>query len=181
MAAETYSLERIATPTGVMLMVTDPHHRLRALDWEDREPRMLRLLRLHYGEDGFRLREMPAGSRRRSTHAARALRAYFDGEFGAIVGLPTASNGTAFQRAVWERLRQIPIGHTITYARLAAQVGRPAAARAVGFANGSNPIAIVVPCHRVIGADGTLTGYGGGLARKRWLLAHESACPDIAT
>lgn len=173
MTAERFALERIPTPTGVMLIVTDDQRRLRALDWADCEPRMLRLLRQHYGEDGYRLREAARRSR-----AARSIQAYFDGDFAAILGLPTATNGTAFQRAVWEALRQIPTGHTISYGVLAARLGRPAAARAVGLANGSNPIAIVVPCHRVIGANAALTGYGGGLERKRWLLTHESACPS---
>ncbi len=175
MTAEQFSLERIKTPTGVMLMATDDHGRLRALDWEDCEPRMLRLLRAHYGDDGFRLAEISRGARGGPTHGAQALAAYFEGEFGAILGLATATNGTAFQRTVWQALRQIPTGHTISYGALAAQIGRPEAARAVGLANGSNPIAIVVPCHRVIGANASLTGYGGGLPRKRWLLDHEGA------
>ncbi|MGH8254728.1 MAG: methylated-DNA--[protein]-cysteine S-methyltransferase, partial [Steroidobacteraceae bacterium] len=86
-------------------------------------------------------------------------------------------NGTDFQRRVWAALRRIRPGSVLSYGALAAELGRPTAARAVGLANGSNPIAIVVPCHRVIGADASLTGYGGGLARKRWLLAHEGAAP----
>ena len=83
--------------------------------------------------------------------------------------------GTDFQRATWDQLCGIPYGETISYGELAARMGRPSASRAVGLANGRNPIAIVVPCHRVIGANGTLTGYGGGLDRKRWLLEHEAA------
>ena len=176
MAEEQFLLERVATPTGVMLMVTDDHRRLRALDWEDCEARMTRLLGLHYGVAGFRLRTIS-----RPSHAALALRAYFDGHFDAILGLPTATQGTAFQRAVWEALRRIPTGHTVSYGELAAQMGRPGSARAVGYANGSNPIAIVVPCHRVIGANAALTGYGGGLERKRWLLHHESASAAMAS
>jgi methylated-DNA-[protein]-cysteine S-methyltransferase len=93
----------------------------------------------------------------------------------AVARLPTATNGTDFQRAVWNALRRIPIGRTISYGVLALQIGRPTATRAVGLANGANPIATVIPCHRVIGANASLTGYGGGLDRKRWLLAHESA------
>jgi methylated-DNA-[protein]-cysteine S-methyltransferase len=100
------------------------------------------------------------------------LRAYFAGELRDFdVALELA--GTAFQREVWQALREIPYGETISYGELAARVGRPGASRAVGLANGRNPIAIIVPCHRVIGADGSLTGFGGGLARKRWLLEHE--------
>ena len=85
------------------------------------------------------------------------------------------TNGTEFQRDVWAALRTIPAGQTRTYGELAKQINRPAAVRAVGMTNGANPIGIVVPCHRVIGANGTLTGYAGGLERKRWLLEHEGA------
>ena len=86
-----------------------------------------------------------------------------------------ATVGTAFQRKVWAALQRIPAGETRSYGQLAAEIGEPDAARAVGLANGQNPIAIVIPCHRVIGADGSLTGFGGGLPRKRWLLTHEGA------
>jgi methylated-DNA-[protein]-cysteine S-methyltransferase len=85
-----------------------------------------------------------------------------------------ATNGTDFQKSVWHALRAIPAGQTVTYGELARRLGQPTAMRAVGLANGANPIGIVVPCHRVVGANGTLTGYAGGLERKRWLLAHES-------
>jgi methylated-DNA-[protein]-cysteine S-methyltransferase len=84
------------------------------------------------------------------------------------------TNGTPFQQTVWAALREIPCGQTISYATLARRIGRPSAVRAVGLANGANPVGIVIPCHRVIGANGTLTGYGGGLDRKRWLLSHEA-------
>jgi methylated-DNA-[protein]-cysteine S-methyltransferase len=88
--------------------------------------------------------------------------------------LPLAAEGTAFQRKVWTALCTIPYGETLSYGELARRIGQPTAARAVGLANGSNPLPIVVPCHRVIGADGSLTGFGGGIERKRWLLAHEA-------
>jgi methylated-DNA-[protein]-cysteine S-methyltransferase len=101
------------------------------------------------------------------------LQAYFAGELREFE-LPLAPGGTPFQQRVWRALCDIPYGETISYGELARRIGQPAAARAVGLANGQNPIAIVVPCHRVIGANGSLTGYGGGLERKRWLLAHES-------
>jgi methylated-DNA-[protein]-cysteine S-methyltransferase len=104
--------------------------------------------------------------------AVRQLSEYFTGtrrEFD----LPLCLNGTAFQSRVWRELLEIPFGHTWSYGELAKRIGKPSASRAVGLANGSNPISLIVPCHRVIGADGTLTGYGGGLERKRWLLAHE--------
>jgi len=89
--------------------------------------------------------------------------------------VPVRAGGTPFQRVVWAALREIPPGRTTSYGQLAARLGRPGASRAVGLANGANPVAIAVPCHRVIGADGTLTGYGGGIERKRWLLEHERA------
>ncbi len=170
MAQHVFALERLATPTGPMLIVTDDEGRLRAAEWQDHEDRLQRLLRRRYGKDAVTLRET-----RQTTAARRALDAYFAGEIAAIDAVPTAANGTAFQSAVWRALRQIPAGETVSYGALARRIGKPDAVRAVGLANGANPIAIVVPCHRVIGSDASLTGYGGGLARKRWLLAHEGA------
>ncbi len=105
--------------------------------------------------------------------AIAALRAYFAGA-AATFALPLAPRGTPFQLAVWRALLDIPSGHTWSYGQLARAAGWPGAARAVGAAVGRNPLAVVIPCHRVIGANGTLTGYGGGLDRKRWLLAHEA-------
>lgn len=102
----------------------------------------------------------------------RQLRAYFAGKLQAF-DIPLSPPGTPFQRRAWEELCRIPYGMTISYAEQARRIGRPSASRAVGGANGRNPIAIIVPCHRVIGANGTLTGYGGGLDRKQWLLDHE--------
>ncbi len=169
MLALAFSVERIDTPTGRILVVTDDD-RLRAVDWEDHEQRLDQLLRRQYGAGTIRLR---AASR--ASAATRALRAYFDGDTGCLASLPVATNGTGFQRMVWDALRQIPPGQTVSYGALAARVGRPTAMRAVGLANGANPVSIVVPCHRVIRADGALTGFGGGLERKRWLLAHEGA------
>jgi methylated-DNA-[protein]-cysteine S-methyltransferase len=168
MTADTFLLERIETPTGPMRIVSDDDGRLRAVDWEDCTPRLQELLHRYHG-DSIQLRE---GSGRST--AARSLLAYFSGEIDAIDTLPTAAGGTPFQRAVWSALRRIPAGRTMSYSALAAEIGRPKAVRAVGLANSANPISIVVPCHRVIGADGSLTGYGGGIERKRWLLAHES-------
>jgi methylated-DNA-[protein]-cysteine S-methyltransferase len=129
---------------------------------------MQRLLRLHYGDSGFQLRaaRAPSGAR-------LALEAYFAGRLEAIEDIRTLTRGTGFQRLVWSALRDIPAGRTLSYGQLAAKIGRPAAVRAVGAANGANPIPVVVPCHRVIGANASLTGFGGGLERKRWLLAHE--------
>jgi methylated-DNA-[protein]-cysteine S-methyltransferase len=102
------------------------------------------------------------------------LQRYFDGDITVIDTIRVTFSGTLFQTKVWSALRTIPGGTTLSYGALAARIGAPKAARAVGLANGSNPIALVVPCHRVIGSDGTLTGYGGGLPRKRWLLDHEA-------
>jgi methylated-DNA-[protein]-cysteine S-methyltransferase len=102
------------------------------------------------------------------------LRAYFDGTLTTF-DVPLAPRGTPFQRAVWDALREIPYGQTMSYGQLAVRLGRPTAARAVGLANGRNPISIIVPCHRVVGSTGDLTGYGGGLDRKRHLLALEAA------
>ena len=104
--------------------------------------------------------------------ARRQLQEYFEGTRRSF-DLRLAPEGTAFQRRVWEELRRIPYGETISYRELAGRIGQPTAMRAVGLANGRNPIAVVVPCHRVIGADGSLTGYGGGLDRKRYLLGLE--------
>jgi methylated-DNA-[protein]-cysteine S-methyltransferase len=117
---------------------------------------------------------------RRDDHRLRAarqqLRAYFAEELRAF-DLPLALHGTEFQRRVWQELLNIPYGQTVSYGELACRLGQPKASRAVGLANGRNPISIVVPCHRVVGSNGTLTGYGGGLPRKRWLLDHESGVP----
>ncbi len=106
---------------------------------------------------------------------AEALRRYFAGDFDALDAIEVDTGGTPFQQEVWRALRRIPAGSTWSYARLASEIGRPSATRAVAAANGANPVSIVIPCHRVIGSDGSLTGYGGGLPRKRWLLVHEGA------
>jgi len=101
------------------------------------------------------------------------MTAYFAGDLAVIDRLPVRTGGTGFQRAVWQALRGIPCGTMVTYTELARRIGRPTAVRAVGHANGANPVGIVVPCHRVIGSGGSLTGYGGGIERKSWLLTHE--------
>jgi methylated-DNA-[protein]-cysteine S-methyltransferase len=167
----------IETPIGELAIVADEAGRLRAVDWTEHDDNMQRSLRLHYGEHGVSL--TPA---RNPAGLSAAMRAYFAGNLKAIDDLPVATGGTEFQRQVWRALRQIPCGETVSYGELARRIGRPAAVRAVGLANGSNPISVVVPCHRVIGSDGSLTGYGGGMERKRWLLAHErraGASPEL--
>jgi methylated-DNA-[protein]-cysteine S-methyltransferase len=161
-------IDRIETPIGELLLVVDGAGKLRAVDWADYESRMLRLLRLHYGKNGFELE--PAYN----PHGLRdTINRYFAGDIEAINDIPVQTAGTAFQRSVWNELRKIPSGTPISYGRLAEQIARPTAVRAVGLANGANPIGVVVPCHRVIGSTGSLTGYGGGLERKQWLLEHE--------
>jgi methylated-DNA-[protein]-cysteine S-methyltransferase len=161
-------LDRMKSPIGTMLLVWEPGA-LRALDFDDHEARLHRLLRLHYGN--YRLATnvgIPAELR-------DPIAAYFDGDLAAIDRVPVRTGGTAFQRQTWSALREIPAGKTISYGELAERIGRRGASRAVGLANGSNPVGIVVPCHRVIGANGSLTGYGGGIDRKRWLLRHEQS------
>lgn len=166
----SFILGRSTVAIGTMLVVTDEEQRLRAIDWSDCEARMHRLLRLHYGEGGVVLVE---GDTPRAVR--EVLERYFAGDLGAIEALTVATGGTAFQREVWAALRTIPAGETRSYGELAEALDRPRAVRAVGLANGANPIGIVVPCHRVVGKGGALTGYAGGVERKRWLLAHEGA------
>ncbi len=161
-------VNRIDTPIGKMLVVSDCDGNLRSVDWTEYEARMRRLLRLHYGDNGFHLRPQ-----HNSNNLTDAINRYFAGEVEAIDALPVETGGTPFQRQVWRALRKIRCGTTVSYAQLAERIGRPTAVRAVGLANGSNPVGVVVPCHRVIGSDGSLTGYGGGIERKRWLLEHE--------
>jgi methylated-DNA-[protein]-cysteine S-methyltransferase len=118
-------------------------------------------------------RSMPEEDPRAAREGVEQLRAYFAGERFEF-DLALAARGTAFQLLVWQALREIPYGATTSYGSIAKAIGRPSGPRAVGMANGRNPIAIVVPCHRVIGSSGALTGYGGGLHRKEWLLALEA-------
>jgi methylated-DNA-[protein]-cysteine S-methyltransferase len=165
---ECLRLERLTTAIGEALLVTDQSGYLRALDWADREARMRRLLRRHYGPLAPEPGAVPEAIR-------RALRDYFEGDLGRLRVIWWRTAGTPFQRAVWTALTTILPGETLSYGALAAKIGRPKSVRAVGLANGANPVSLVVPCHRVIGADGSLTGYGGGLERKRWLLRHEGA------
>ena len=162
------TLGRYAAPVADLLIVSDGDGVLRALDFSDYATRMQRLLARHYGV--FTLVDGAVPS-----VISAALDAYFAGDLTALDAVPVATGGSDFQRQVWAALRTIPAGTTSGYGALAARIGRPGAARAVGLANGLNPIGIVVPCHRVIGASGALTGYAGGVERKRWLLAHEGA------
>ncbi|KPF82922.1 cysteine methyltransferase [Brevundimonas sp. AAP58] len=165
---EILTLDRMATPVGEMLIVTDGHGAVRALDFADYEARMRKLLARHAPGATITQGRAPEPVR-------GAITAYFDGDVRALDALPVKTAGTAFQSEVWAALRAIPVGETRSYGQLAAAIGRPSAVRAVGLANGSNPVGVIVPCHRVIGSNGSLTGYAGGLDRKRWLLAHEAA------
>ena len=167
-------LERRTSPMCLLMVVTDDDGILRALEFGDHEDRLRRLLHDHYGDYTLHDATAPAP-------ITAALDAYFRGDLDALNTVQTATAGTAFQREVWHALRTIPAGTTISYGQLAALIGRPSASRAVGAANGANPIPIVVPCHRVIGANGTLTGFGGGLPRKQWLLEHERHFAAIAS
>lgn len=153
-------------PIGTVLLASDGQS-LVALDFGHPEVRLLRLLRARFGPDVI-LDDCadPQGF-------ALAVRAYFAGKVTALDSVSVDGGGSPFQRRVWAALRQIPAGETRSYGTIAAALGQPGAARAVGLANGQNPINLAVPCHRVIGNTGSLTGYGGGLHRKQWLLAHE--------
>ena len=139
-----------------------------------------RVCLLHFGADGPTIDRMferwysgEPRARRTLPAVGGALTRYFAGEVGALDTIAVELNGTPFQKKTWQALRRIPAGSTISYAELAKRIGETSGVRAVGAANGANPVAVIVPCHRVIGSNGTLTGYGGGLDRKRWLLTHE--------
>ncbi len=165
---ERLILDRIDAPIGAFLIAVDEAGALRAVDFWDDEAGLRRLLERQYGAVPVTRGEAPAAIR-------QAFADYFAGDIRALEAVQVQTVGTAFQRKVWDALRRIPAGETRSYGQLAAEIGEPAASRAVGLANGQNPVAIVIPCHRVIGADGSLTGFGGGLPRKRWLLSHEGA------
>jgi methylated-DNA-[protein]-cysteine S-methyltransferase len=165
---ETLTLDRLPTPFGPVLVAADERGRLCAVEFWNDEAEMRALLARHFGKTPAAFGQAPAAIR-------SAFERYFAGDRAALKAIPWTTGGTEFQQAVWRALATIPVGQTWSYAQLAAAIGKPKAVRAVGLANGSNPIPIAVPCHRVIGADGSLTGFGGGLERKRWLLRHEGA------
>ncbi len=158
-------LDTIDSEIGTVLLVADGE-RLCFVDYADCESRMLRFLRARYGH--VRLQETPD-----PLGFSSRLRAYLAGDLSSTNQIPVNPGGTVFQRQVWSALRRIPAGTVTTYGELAATLGNPTAYRAVGLANALNPVSIVIPCHRVVGANGHLTGYAGGLERKRWLLQHE--------
>jgi len=166
----TIRLAAVRSPVGEILFAAD-ERALLALEFADFEDRLMAGLVRRFGDFRPKRARDPLG-------IATALRAYLAGDLTVLDRLPVDAGGTPFQRRVWTALRKVPAGATWSYARMAKKLGQPAALRAVGNANGRNPVSIVVPCHRLIGTDGSLTGYGGGIERKRWLLAHEGARLD---
>ena len=162
---------RIETPIGPLVLLAREGILL-MLEFEDAEPRVEREMKARFRGEEHQAADDPFGFRSR-------IEAYFAGNLSAIEGIETDGGGTEFQKRVWAELKRIPCSVTISYGELARRLGDVKAVRAVGTANGRNPISIVVPCHRVIGADGSLTGYGGGVDRKRWLLVHEGALLDV--
>ncbi len=155
------------TQIGALLTIFD-RGILCALDFKEYEDRCFRLLNKSYPDHHLTEEQDPFGFR-------AVLDDYFLGDYSAFDGVKVILRGTDFQKQVWRALRTIPAGTTLSYGDLARQIGRPGAVRALGYANSLNPIALVLPCHRVVGKDGSLTGYAGGLDRKAWLLRHEGA------
>jgi len=164
---QTFFSDKMNTPLGTATLIADENGALRMFFWEEHAEIWRKAFHRRHGAAAV----MP---RRDAFGHVGALKRYFEGEIAALDTISVAFAGTPFQKKVWNALRSIEGGTTLSYGALAKRIGAPAAVRAVGLANGSNPIGVVVPCHRVIGSDGSLTGYGGGLARKRWLLEHEA-------
>ena len=159
--------DRIETPIGDMILVARDGVLL-LLEFEDQMPRIERQMKARFAEFEMQLSTNPFG-------LSDVVRDYFSGNINAIDNILTDGGGTSFEKQVWSELRKIPTGTTVSYGSIARKLGDINLSRAVGTANGRNPISIVVPCHRVIGADGSMTGYGGGIHRKEWLLRHEGA------
>lgn len=159
--------DRIQTPIGDMILVSRDGVLL-LLEFEDATGRVEREMKLRFKNCEMQQTANPFG-------LSQIMRDYFAGNINAIDNVLTDGGGTRFEKQVWFELRKIPTGTTVSYGSIARKLGDINMSRAVGTANGRNPIAIVVPCHRVIGADGSMTGYGGGIARKEWLLRHEGA------
>ena len=158
-------IDRIESPLGTILLVANEMS-LFALDFVGYETRMMGLLQKRYPSVKLLETQDPQ-------EFSSKIRAYLAGDYDSLDNIPVNAGGTDFQQLVWQRLRSIPVGTTLSYGELANKLGKPTAARAVGMANSLNPIAIVVPCHRVVSAKAKLTGYAGGLERKQWLLQHE--------
>lgn len=162
----TLYYDEISSPIGPVKWASDATA-IYWLEFADREGRMEAWLHKRFAGCELR-RGDPSGLKPR-------LKAYFNGDLHVLDEVSVNTGGSAFQQRVWQELREIPVGATWTYGQLASRIGDPKASRAVGHANGQNPVSIIVPCHRVIGAGARLTGYGGGLERKHWLLLHEGA------
>ena len=162
-----FQTDRITTPIGDMVLIARDGVVL-LLEFEDKGDRLAREIKARFGDIDLQKAANPFG-------ISDYIRGYFDGDLQAIDGILTDGGGTNFETSVWTELRRIPLGATVSYGEIAKRLGNPNAMRAVGLANGKNPIAVVVPCHRVIGANGSMTGYGGGIHRKEWLLRHEGA------
>ena len=177
----SFVFDQIDTPIGELTIIADEKGAMRMLwfDGGDERPAAGRR-KITSAEVGWRTafeHRFPGATvtpRRNPFGHCSTLNAYFKGDMDALDRIPVVFGGTPFQNTVWKALRRIPIGTTTSYGALAKKIGEPNAVRAVGLANGANPIGVVVPCHRVIGSDGSLTGYGGGLPRKKWLLEHEA-------
>jgi len=167
-----FFIDKMQTPLGGAILIADGDGAMRMYCWEEDAHDWRKLFHRRYGKCELVARIDRFG------HVG-ALKRYFAGEIAAIDTIPVAFDGTPFQTKVWRALRTIAGGTTLSYGALAKRIGEPKSVRAVGLANGSNPVGVVVPCHRVIGADGSLTGYGGGLKRKRWLLDHEARNCDF--
>jgi O-6-methylguanine DNA methyltransferase len=159
--------DTVESEIGPIVIVTRPGA-LCAVDFADADERMKTLLSRRFEDFAIVHEDNPLG-------ISEKLRAYFAKDYAVLDDIVVDTGGTEFQRRVWAELRAIPPGSTRTYGELAARLGGPNASRAVGLANSQNPLSIVVPCHRLVGSDGSLTGYAGGLARKQWLLRHEGA------
>jgi len=162
---ETVALTTIDSPVG-KLTVAARGERVCLVHFGPASAAIRSKLKSWYPEASIQQSQDPAG-------AVTVLDRYFRGDLSSLDDLAVELHGTDFQRSVWTALRSVRAGTTKSYAELASQVGAPTAVRAVGAANGANPVAVVLPCHRIIGSNGSLTGYGGGLGRKRWLLDHE--------
>jgi methylated-DNA-[protein]-cysteine S-methyltransferase len=163
------AFDRLDSPIGAIAVVARGSA-LCALDFDDCTERMHSFLQRRFGSVTLRKAADPCGFTTR-------VGAYMNGALDALDDIEVDTGGTAFQQEVWLALRRIPCGETTSYGAMAKSMGRPGAARAVGITNSRNPVALVLPCHRVIGADGSLTGYAGGIERKHWLLRHEGALP----
>ncbi len=159
-------VDEINSPIGKVTVIADDRA-LCHLDFSDCQDRIDRLLKTRYGDYSLQTKKNLLDMRNR-------LKAYFAGQWNAFDELQLQTGGTQFQRKVWQVLASIPCGETLSYKQLARRIGQPTAVRAVANANARNPLAIIIPCHRVIASDGSLAGYAGGVRRKQWLLQHEA-------